>query len=567
MEIVTFECPKCHSELFEGARFCTRCGCRLDEDGQQPVPRASRPPVAAPGFLGNTMPAPYPTASSVSDAVNRALLEQQAAAGAEVASPTPVAVPVALSPAIAAEPPRDMDASLREIDSGFGALAPQATNTTAPSKAPAAAGAGREQDASLRRQSTMAELSRDEVLRRARIKQSMKRAGLSGVDLSGAALEGVDFGRADLEGANLENAKLRGANLKSANLKGARLKGADLAQADLDKADLEGAQAEGANFEGANLSRASLEGANLNGAHLAQAKLSGAELVAAALERAVLKGADLSHAELTEAELGHADLTGANLSNANLQGAKLDGALLNGAQLEDADLRGASALGANFDGAGLERATLEGTILSGATLTGVDARRANFRGAKLDGAVLHGAKVGGASFAAAQAGGVLADWIDASDAGDGGTRLEKERAYAFLSGMPVRDESSNTRYFGRGDVLRDATLEFGMGSVIHIDSRFDNCTITLREGAELTIGEAGVLKNCSIMGQGKLVVHGRFFERQSPGIVGVRSLYVSSRGGIVGGVEQVADGTSFAFEPGCRLRMKILGPRLPQAAE
>ena len=35
-----------------------------------------------------------------------------------------------------------------------------------------------------------------------------------------------------------------------------------------------------------------------------------------------------------------------------------------------------------------------------------------------------------------------------------------------------------------------ATLEFGDGSRIHIDSRFDNCSITLGEGAELTIGEA-----------------------------------------------------------------------------
>jgi len=69
------------------------------------------------------------------------------------------------------------------------------------------------------------------------------------------------------------------------------------------------------------------------------------------------------------------------------------------------------------------------------------------------------------------------------------------------------------------------------------------------------------------VGDGRVIVHGRFFERQSPGIVGVRSLLVSARGGLVGGIEQVSDGTSFAFEPGCRLRMKILRPRLPAAAE
>ena len=38
--------------------------------------------------------------------------------------------------------------------------------------------------------------------------------------------------------------------------------------------------------------------------------------------------------------------------------------------------------------------------------------------------------------------------------------------------------------------------------------------------AELTIGEPGVLKDCEIVGRGKITVHGRFFERKSPGIVG-----------------------------------------------
>ena len=333
----------------------------------------------------------------------------------------------------------------------------------------------------------MTDLSRDEVLRRARIKQSLKRAGLAGIDLSGTNLEGMDFGRADLEGANLEGARLRGANLKSANLRGARLSGADLAHADLDKADLEGAQASGVNLEGANLKHAALEGANLVGANLTNANLSGAEFAAADLTRAVLSGAD--------------------------------------------------------------------------------ARHASFQGATLEETGLTGAKVDGASFSVAEIQSVFAEWIDASALGDGSVRLEGAKAQAFLRGTPMREESSSTRYFGKGDVLRDASLEFGVGSVIQIDSRFDNCTITLNEGAELTIGEAGVLKNCSIVGKGKLTVHGRFFERQSPGIVGVQSLVVSARGGLVGGVEQMADGTSFAFEPGCRLRMKILTPRLPQAAE
>ena len=262
-----------------------------------------------------------------------------------------------------------------------------------------------------------------------------------------------------------------------------------------------------------------------------------------------------------------ADLSGANLMNSNLQGATLDGALFVGAVLSDADLRGASALATNLEGAHLERATLDGAALNRAVLDDADLRHASLAGAKLEGASMRRAKVGGANFAGAEIEGLALDWLDASLLADGGQRLEGARAVAFLRGEAPREEASGTRYFGKGDMLRDATLEFGEGSRIFIDSRFDNCAITLREGAELTIGEAGVLKSCSIVGQGRVIVHGRFFERQSPGIAGVRSLVVSARGGLVGGIEQDPGGTSFAFEPGCRLRMKILRPRLPVAAE
>jgi hypothetical protein len=62
-------------------------------------------------------------------------------------------------------------------------------------------------------------------------------------------------------------------------------------------------------------------------------------------------------------------------------------------------------------------------------------------------------------------------------------------------------------------------------------------------------------------------VHGRFFERQSPGIRGVRRLVVSSRGGVVGAIEQAPEATVFAFEPGCRLRVKIAQAKVPEAAE
>ena len=563
MEIATCECPQCHAEMFDGARFCIRCGSRLDEPKlTAPVTRpaaaladlfATAPPVMAPLPVPPVALAPPPPS---------------AAAAPLVVPPPPPSAAIAAPPFVVPPPSavHTMAASLSEIDASFGELSP-AQPSAAASAAAQKPPAGREEEGSVRRQSTMADHSRDEVLRRARLKQSLKRAGLSGIDLSGASLEGVDFSRADLEGANFQNAKLTGANLKSANLRNAKLKGADLSQADLDKADLEGAELEGANLSGANMKRAALEGANLAGANLTGARMAGAELAAATLGRALLKGADLSYAELTEAELQEADLSGANLANANLQGATLDGAHLPGAILTDADLRGASALGATFEGARLERACFDAVALSGAVLRGVDARHASFSGAKLDRAHLHGARVAGASFLNAALDGVLFDWLDASVAGNSSLRLEGKRATAFLAGQEPREESASTRYFGKGDVLRDATLEFGEGSRIHIDSRFENCSITLGEGAELTIGEAGVLKSCAIVGRGKLVVHGRFFERQTPGIVGVKSLFVSAEGGVVGGVEQIPEGTQFAFEPGSRLRMKILRPRTAAAAE
>ena len=54
----------------------------------------------------------------------------------------------------------------------------------------------------------MANLTRDEVLKKAAAGESFDRSDLRGLDLSHAALEGVDLRRADLEGTNLEGAAL-----------------------------------------------------------------------------------------------------------------------------------------------------------------------------------------------------------------------------------------------------------------------------------------------------------------------------------------------------------------------
>jgi hypothetical protein len=106
-------------------------------------------------------------------------------------------------------------------------------------------------------------------------------------------------------------------------------------------------------------------------------------------------------------------------------------------------------------------------------------------------------------------------------------------------------------------VLRNAALEFGARTSVEIDSRFENCTVVLGEGTELVIGKSGVLKDCQVSGAGDVTVHGRFLENQKPGISGVKKLVVSSQGGVISTIIQPPEGTVFAFEPGCQLRVKL----------
>lgn len=463
-----FLCPKCENEMFPGARFCMRCGTRLDAAGglaSSPAASESQvlPPAGAPapdlwaaiptdrGLEAIELSFPEPEPRPAPNAPKRPVLAAPEAA--VKVQPPAMPPPTASSPA-----------------------APLVTRVVSESSS----------DNNRRKNDGMTDLSKEDVLRRVRAKQSLKRAGLVGIDLSGANLEGVDFGRADFEGANLDDAKLARAVLTNANLRGASLKRA--------------------NLEGADLSRADLDGADLSDARLARASF----------ERASLRKVTLDRASLLDASL-------------------------NGAELSD-------------------------SALSASDLSLVDARHAVFNGAILNGVRFEGAKLFGAAFEGARVTTPRLEWIDVSAAGDGSQRLDAERAFAFLGG---RRESTapKTRYFGKGDVLRDATLEFGEGSVIHIDSRFENCLIALGEGAELTIGKSGVLKACEIVGNGRITIHGRFFERATPGISGARSVTVSGSGAMVGGLEQAEGATVFAFEPGCRLRVKILKPRFRAAAE
>ena len=50
------------------------------------------------------------------------------------------------------------------------------------------------------------------------------------------------------------------------------------------------------------------------------------------------------------------------------------------------------------------------------------------------------------------------------------------------------------------------------------------------DGTELVVGKDGVLSGCQITGAGNITINGKFFERESPGIVGAHQLVVSDGG-------------------------------------
>jgi uncharacterized protein YjbI with pentapeptide repeats len=409
----------------------------------------------------------------------------------------------------------------------------------------------------------MGELTRDQILERLRRAEKLDRADLRGVDLAKAALPSAALGRADLEGANLGGTNLRGAVLKNASLREAFLVAADLRDANLEGADLEEANLERANLSGANLTRANLEGANLTGANLTGAKLSFAQMGIATLTGADLKDAVLAHAELGESQLSGIKAVGADFTGANLRKAILTDGDFTRAVFADARLGEARLTGAKLVGASLHKAELARADLAKADLTDADLRQASFSGAILHGAVMTGVKVAGLIGTGSAMADVQVAWVDASPEGNGASRITDGEIPALLTGLMQRATRAlppDRRYFGRGDVLRNAALEFSPGAKVEIDSVFENCSIKLGEGTSLVVGEAGVLADCQISGDGEITVHGHFFERESPGIIGPRALVVTAKGALVASLQQPASPTRFAFERGCRLRLKVIKP-------
>ena len=406
----------------------------------------------------------------------------------------------------------------------------------------------------------MTELSPADVLLRLARGEKLDRADLRGVNLARATLSGASLGRADLEGADLRGADLTGANLTNASLREANLSDANLREAKLESADLERANLQRAVLIGADLTRANLEGANLGDANLAGARMRRSQLADANLAGADLRDATRMHADLAGAVLERVKAAGADFNNANLRGALLVDGNFTRASFNDASLIEVKARAAKLGGAALVKADLSRADLSETDFRLADLRRARLTGATLRGARLTGAKVAGLiGTGAALDAGLEAAFLDPSPEGDGAARPSEGEIPFLLSGFVAGEigGAKNRRYFGRGDILRDATLAFDGGAHVEVDSLFENCVITLGPGAELVIGRAGVLAGCQINGSGDVTVHGHFFQRRSPGIVGVRTLRVTSQGALVASVEQHEATTRFAFEKGSRLRLRI----------
>ncbi|MGH9429011.1 MAG: pentapeptide repeat-containing protein, partial [Terriglobia bacterium] len=314
---------------------------------------------------------------------------------------------------------------------------------------------------------------------------------------------------------------------------------------DLRHANLGGATFERANLKGARLSYAQIDFANLGRALLTEAQLDNASMCQSYLGGADLTKADLQHARMAEANLEDADLTGANLMEA-----VLTHALSEGVDFTDACLRGA---------------VFEHTSLANSTLTGVDLRNCRFLNASLDRATLTAAKLFGIEVASDELSRVLAEWVDFSVEGNGRLRVAGSelvdyylRLKAGLDGISTLNSAQSKRFFGQGDALRGATLEFSEDSQVEIESYFENCTIHLGDGSRLMVGPHGVLEGCQIIGSGDIMISGKFHENGvSPGIVGPRRLHVGQTGTVVAAIQQAVTLTEFGFEHGCSLSLKI----------
>ena len=239
-------------------------------------------------------------------------------------------------------------------------------------------------------------------------------------------------------------------------------------------------------------------------------------------------------------EQGQDLVDGANLNRANLEGANLPGGRSRGARLTHAQLDSAKLGGANLVGAQLAHADLSDTDLSTAKLDEADLTSANLTDANLEEASLVGAQLRDAQL----------DGVN--------SRTPTSPTPTRRASQPAGGPGRLKRYFGKGDVLRNAHLEFDAGASVEIESLFEQCTIALGDGDGARGRQGRRALRVPDQGRGqdhdprqvrraREPRHRRRHAAHRQRRAGRSSARWSSR----------AEQTRFAFEPGCMLRMKI----------
>ncbi len=293
----------------------------------------------------------------------------------------------------------------------------------------------------------------------------------------------------------------------------------------VERADLRGLAMPKALLEGVSFRRCDLDGANLEGARLAKALFNNASL-----REAFLAGADLrrptSRAPISKAPTCRGPTSsGANLNRANLEGANLQGADLAGARLTHAQLGGRQARAAptspgrqlahaDLSEADLSTAKLDEADLTNADLSGANLEEASLQRAKMRDTRTQGANLKNANLTGADAPGLLA----------------KEGAGAIK------------RYFGKGDVLRNAHLEFDSGASVEIESLFEQCQHRPGRGHRARGRQGrGPRRAAESRAPARSPSTASSSSEKSPGITGVRQLVVSAGGSLVGDGRAAAD--------------------------
>ncbi|MDB4910003.1 MAG: pentapeptide repeat protein [Gemmatimonadetes bacterium] len=200
--------------------------------------------------------------------------------------------------------------------------------------------------------SSIAPLTRAQVVARLDSSSVDHPASFAGEDLSGLDLSSLDFKRANLSHAKLTGTKMMNAKMFAVNFDGAAARGADLSGATLDVSTMRSTDFTHATLRGASMYAVIMPGVNFTDADLSRVRIiglaTGAIFVRAKLDHADL-GADprnqpmgVMRSDLSAADFSGADLTGANLRKAKLTRANLTGANLTGTDVSLAELSGAT---------------------------------------------------------------------------------------------------------------------------------------------------------------------------------------------------------------------------------